>query len=549
VRRIDVDSTHTHPARTNADRGQSEAAPTVAVDSVEEGPARRHRSDAARPELGGAIAGGSSDPPVRRTPTPGVTMQQYTQLYLDGRWVDPHGTGVIEVVNAATEAVMGSIPEGDAVDVDRAVAAAAAAFEDWAATSPSDRAGFVQAIADGLAERSDEIAATICGEVGMPMFLSKRIQAGLPQVVARSYPGIVEEFAWEETIGNSLVVKEPLGVVGAITPWNYPLHQIVLKVAPALAAGNTVVLKPSEVAPLNAFLLTEIVDAVGLPPGVFNLVSGTGPVVGEAIAAHPEVDMVSFTGSTAAGKRVAAVGAQTVKRIALELGGKSANILLPSLEGDELAKATKAALGSAYLNSGQTCTAFTRLLVPADKHDQIIDALREEVESTYTLGDPATDGGRLGPLISETQRDRVRSYIEKGIGEGATVVVGGPDAPEDLPTGYYVKPTVFAGVTNDMTIAQEEIFGPVLSVIAYDSVDQAVDIANDSPYGLSGGVWGGDLEEAKAVARRLRTGGVEVNGGSYNALAPFGGFKQSGIGREAGVYGLEEFLQTKSIQL
>jgi aldehyde dehydrogenase (NAD+) len=444
---------------------------------------------------------------------------------------------------------MGSIPEGTAADVDRAVAAAVAAFPAWSATSPNDRAKYVQAMAEGIGARAEEIAATICGEVGMPLFLSQLIQAGLPQAIAGSYPGIVDEFEWEETVGNSLVVKEPVGVVGAITPWNYPLHQIVLKVAPALAAGNTVVLKPSEVAPLNAFILAEIIDGIGLPAGVFNLVSGTGPVVGEAISAHPQVDMVSFTGSTNAGKRVAEVGAKTVKRVALELGGKSANILLPSLEGDELLKATKAAVGSAYLNSGQTCTAFTRLLVPADKHDEIVDALRDEVESTYTIGDPATGAGRLGPLISATQRDRVRSYIQKGIDEGATLVTGGPEQPEDLPTGYYVKPTVFAGVRNDMTIAQEEIFGPVLSVIPYDSVDEAVEIANDSPYGLSGGVWGADADEAKAVARRIRTGGVEINGGSYNPLAPFGGYKQSGIGREAGKYGLEEFLQTKSMQL
>ena len=476
-------------------------------------------------------------------------MQTYPQLYIGGQWVDPHGTGTIDVVNASTEAVMGSIPEGDETDVDRAVAAAADAFEGWAATPPVERVAFVQAIAEGIGARSDELAETICGEVGMPIFLSKRIQAGLPQLIAGSYPAIVEAFSWEETVGSSLVVKEPLGVVGAITPWNYPLHQIVLKVAPALAAGNTVVLKPSEVAPLNAFILAEIIDGTGLPAGVFNLVSGTGPVVGEAIAAHPRVDMVSFTGSTNAGRRVAAVGAQTVKRVALELGGKSANILLPSLEGDELAKATKAAVGSAYLNSGQTCTAFTRLLVPADKHDEIVDALREEVESTYTLGDPATGGGRLGPLISAAQRERVRSYIQKGIDEGASLVTGGAEQPEDLATGYYVKPTVFADVRNDMTIAQEEIFGPVLSVIPYGSIDEAVEIANDSSYGLSGGVWGADVDEAKAVARRIRTGGVEVNGGSYNPLAPFGGYKQSGIGREAGVYGLEEFLQTKSLQL
>jgi acyl-CoA reductase-like NAD-dependent aldehyde dehydrogenase len=475
-------------------------------------------------------------------------MLQFDQLYIDGSWVDPIGTGTIDVINAATEQVMGHIPEGVAADVDRAVAAAVAAFEPWAATPPAERAAFVQAMADGIAERADEIAETICGEVGMPIFLSKAIQAGLPQTIAASYPAIVDEFPWEEEIGNSLVVKEPIGVVGAITPWNYPLHQIVLKVAPALVAGNTVVLKPSEVAPLNAFLLAEIIDGIGLPAGVFNLVSGTGPVVGEAIAAHPQVDMVSFTGSTNAGKRVAAVGAQTVKRIALELGGKSANILLPDLEGEQLAKATKAAVSSAYLNSGQTCTAFTRLLVPAERHDEIVDAVRDEVERTYTVGDPATGGGRLGPLISDVQRDRVRRYIAKGIEEGATLVTGGVDAPEGLDTGYYVQPTVFADVRNDMTIAQEEIFGPVLSVIPYESVDDAVAIANDSPYGLSGGVWGADVDAATAVARRIRTGGVEVNGGRYNPLAPFGGYKQSGIGREAGRYGLEEFLQTKSLQ-
>ncbi|HRW36575.1 MAG TPA: aldehyde dehydrogenase family protein [Aquihabitans sp.] len=475
-------------------------------------------------------------------------MQTFDQLYLDGRWVDPVGTGTIDVINASTEEVMGRIPEGVAADVDRAVDAAAAAFEAWSSTSPAERAAFVQAISEGIAARSEEIATTICGEVGMPIFLSKAIQAGLPQAIAASYPAIVDDFAWEEEVGNSLVVHEPVGVVGAITPWNYPLHQIVLKVAPALAAGCTVVLKPSEVAPLNAFILAEIIDATGLPAGVFNLVSGTGPEVGEALVAHPKVDMISFTGSTRAGKRVAEVGAQTVKRIALELGGKSANILLPSLEGDELAKATKAALSSAYLNSGQTCTAFTRLLVPADKQDEIVDALRAEVEATYTVGDPAAGAGRLGPLISDVQRDRVRSYIAKGIEEGATLVAGGPEAPDDLPTGYYVKPTVFADVRNDMTIAQEEIFGPVLSVIPYETVDEAVAIANDSPYGLSGGVWGAERAEAEAVARRIRTGGVEVNGGRYNPLAPFGGFKQSGIGREAGRYGLEEFLQTKSIQ-
>ncbi len=475
-------------------------------------------------------------------------MLRFEKLYIGGRWVDPAAADLIEVVNAASEQVMGVVPAGTPADVDAAVAAAAAAFDGWAALPPADRAAFVQAIADGIAKRQDEIAEIICGEVGMPIFLSKRIQAGLPQTIASSYPGIVADFAWEEEVGSSLVIQEPMGVVAAITPWNYPLHQIVLKVAPALAAGCTVVLKPSEVAPLNAFVLAEIIDQVGLPAGVFNLVSGTGSVVGEALVAHPQVDMVSFTGSTRAGRRVAEVGAATIKRVALELGGKSANILLPDLEGEDLEKAAKAAVGSAFLNSGQTCTAFTRLLVPADRHDEIVDLVRDEVEGTYTLGDPATGGGRLGPLISDVQRARVRDYIQRGIDEGATLVTGGREQPDDLPVGFYVKPTVFANVDNQMAIAREEIFGPVLSILPYDTVDDAVAIANDSPYGLSGGVWGADVEAATSVARRLRTGGVEVNGGRYNPLAPFGGFKQSGLGREGGRAGLEEYLQTKSLQ-
>ena len=476
-------------------------------------------------------------------------MQDFSKLYIDGAWVASDSDETIDVVNATTEAVMGRIPAGTAADVDRAVAAAKAASEGWAATSPQDRAKYVQALAEGIGARNQEIAETITGEVGMPLFLSQLIQAGLPQAVASTYSAIVDDFPWEEEIGNSLVVKEPVGVVGAITPWNYPLHQIVAKVAPALAAGCTVVLKPSEVAPLNAFLLAEILDGIGLPDGVFNLVSGTGPVVGEAIAIHPDVDMISFTGSTRAGTRVAELAAPTVKRVTLELGGKSANILLPDLEGDELEKATRAAVASAYLNSGQTCTAFTRLLVPADKHDEIVEILRDEVESVYTLGDPAVGAGRLGPLISDTQRDRVRGFIQTGIDEGATLVTGGPEQPDGLPTGYFVKPTVFAGVRNDMTIAQAEIFGPVLSVIPYDDVDDAVAIANDTVYGLSGGVWGADIEAAKAVARRVRTGQLDINGGSFNPLAPFGGYKRSGNGRELGRFGLEEFLQTKSLQL
>jgi acyl-CoA reductase-like NAD-dependent aldehyde dehydrogenase len=346
-------------------------------------------------------------------------------------------------------------------------------------------------------------------------------------------------------VGNSLVVREPIGVVGCITPWNYPLHQIAAKVAPALAAGCTVVVKPSEVAPLNAFVLADIFDAVGVPAGVFNLVTGYGPIVGEAIAAHRDVDMVSFTGSTRAGKRVSEVAAGTVKRVALELGGKSANVILSDAD---LAKAVPDGVGKCFLNSGQTCSALTRMLVPRDKLAEV-EELARTAAGTYAPGDPFDASSRIGPLVSAVQRDRVRSYIDKGVGEGARLVVGGTEAPEGLDTGYFVTPTVFSDVTRDMTIAREEIFGPVLVIIPYDTEDEAVDIANDTDYGLAGGVWSGDADHAKSVARRLRTGQVEVNGGGFNPMAPFGGYKQSGNGREFGSFGLEEFLEVKSLQL
>jgi acyl-CoA reductase-like NAD-dependent aldehyde dehydrogenase len=356
---------------------------------------------------------------------------------------------------------------------------------------------------------------------------------------------IVAEYQFEEQVGNSLVVKEPVGVVGAITPWNYPLHQIALKVAPALAAGCTVVLKPSEVAPLNAFVLADIIHDVGLPAGVFNLVTGTGPEVGEAISAHPGIDMVSFTGSTRAGKRVSEVGAETIKRIALELGGKSPNVILDDADFE---KAVTDGVGKAFLNSGQTCSALTRMLVPRSRLAEVEDIAVKAAE-TYTPGDPFGESTRLGPLVSQAQRERVRSYIEKGVEEGAKLLTGGPEAPEGLEQGFFVRPTVFSEVRNDMTIAQEEIFGPVLSILPYDDEEEAVRIANDTVYGLAGGVWSGDPERAKAVARRIRTGQIEINGGAFNPLAPFGGYKQSGHGREAGKFGLEEFLETKSLQL
>jgi aldehyde dehydrogenase (NAD+) len=440
---------------------------------------------------------------------------------------------------------MGRVPEGAAEDINRAVAAARAAFDSWSATPAAERAGFLQKIAGGLVARQNEIAAIIASEVGMPLPLATMVQAGMPAMVMGSYAKLLGDYSFEEQIGNSLVVKEPVGVIGCITPWNYPLHQVVAKVAPALAAGCTVVLKPSEVAPLTAFILAEIVDDAGLPAGVFNLVTGLGPIVGEALASHPEVDMISFTGSTRAGKRVSELAAQTVKRVALELGGKSANIIL---DDADLEKAVRGGVSNCYFNSGQTCSAHTRMLVPRERHDEAVRIAKEAAES-FTVGDPREGKAKLGPLVSEVQRDRVRSYIKKGIDEGATLVTGGAEAPEGLDKGYFVRPTVFANVRNDMTIAREEIFGPVLSIIPYEDEDDAVRIANDTVYGLAGGVWSSDIERAKRVARRLRTGQVDINGGKFNAFAPFGGYKQSGHGREMGKYGLEEFLETKSLQL
>jgi acyl-CoA reductase-like NAD-dependent aldehyde dehydrogenase len=466
-------------------------------------------------------------------------------LYIDGAWVSSSGSGSIEVVDSTTEAVMGTVPEGTVEDVDRAVAAARAAFPAWSARTVGERTDYLTKVAEALGARMDSIADLITHEVGMPKVLSQLVQVGLPLNSFGTAAQVAADFTWEQEVGNSLVVREPIGVVGCITPWNYPLHQIAAKVAPALAAGCTVVVKPSEVAPLNAFVLADIMDEVGVPAGVFNLVTGFGPVVGEAIAAHHDVDMVSFTGSTRAGRRVTEVAAGTVKRVALELGGKSANVILADAD---LATAVADGVGKCYLNSGQTCSALTRMLVPRDRLAEAEELARVAAES-FTPGDPFDPDTRLGPLVSSAQRDRVRMYIDKGVGEGARLVTGGIEAPAGLDSGYFVAPTVFSDVTRDMTIAREEIFGPVLVLIAYDSEDEAVEIANDTDYGLAGGVWSGDPEHAKAVARRLRTGQVEVNGGSFNPMAPFGGYKQSGNGREFGSFGLEEFLEVKSLQL
>jgi aldehyde dehydrogenase (NAD+) len=471
-------------------------------------------------------------------------MQNRDQLYIDGRWTAPSGSRTIAVVSPSTEETLGSVPEGTPQDVDAAAAAARAAFEGWAATAPSERAGFLVKIHEGLKARADEIGRTIASEVGMPLKLATRIQAGSPIYTFAMYAKMLADFQFEARVGNSLVLREPIGVVGAITPWNYPLHQIAAKVAPALAAGCTVVLKPSEVAPLNAFILAEVVHAAGLPKGVFNLVTGYGPVVGEAIARHPEVDMVSFTGSVRAGKRVAELGAQSVKRVTLELGGKSAAIVL---DDADLAQAVKGTLNACFLNTGQTCSAHTRMLVPESRYDEAA-RLAVEAAQSFTVGDPFGDA-KLGPVTSKAQLERVRGYIAKGVAEGAKLLTGGADAPEGVARGYYVRPTVFGRVDPKSTIAQEEIFGPVLAIITYRDEDDAVRIANDTIYGLAGGVWSKDEERAKRVARRLRTGQVDINGGAFNMQAPFGGYKQSGRGRELGRPGLEEYLKYKSLQL
>ena len=472
-------------------------------------------------------------------------MTNHDQIYINGQWVPSDGDTTIDVVNPSNEEVIGSVPEGTATDVDAAVTAARSAFPAWSALPLEDRLGHIEALAAQLAGRSQEIGALISQEVGMPVGMATMIQAGLPAATTASVPGTARAFNFEEDMGRSIVTREAVGVVGCITPWNYPLHQIMAKIAPAMAVGCTVVLKPSEVAPLNAFLLTEIIDGLDFPPGVFNLVCGVGPVVGEAIAAHPDVDMVSFTGSTRAGTRVAEVAAVNVTRVHQELGGKSANVVL---DDADLAAAVPGSVGACYLNSGQTCSAHTRMLVPNEKMDEIAE-LAAQAAAGFTVGPADDPGSRLGPLVSQAQWNRVQDFIQKGIDEGATLVTGGTGKPEGLETGFYVKPTVFANVDNSMTIAQEEIFGPVLSIIGYDDDDDAVAIANDTEYGLSGGVWGTDRDRALAVARRLRTGEVDMNGAFLNTDAPFGGYKKSGNGRELGRFGLEEFLEAKQINL
>jgi len=473
-------------------------------------------------------------------------MREYKDLFIGGTWQPPVAAAeAIEVRSSADGSVIGRVPSGGPADVDLAVAAARKAFAGWSVSTPAQRAELLSALLAGITARAETFAECIAHEVGTPRKMALRVQLGAPQAVLKSYAKMVATYEFTSEVGNTLLVKEPAGVVGAITPWNYPMHQLVAKVAPALAAGCTVVLKPAGVAPLTAFLFAEVCDSVGMPAGLFNLVSGPGGSVGEAIAGHPGIDVVSFTGSTAAGARVATAAAPNIVRVALELGGKSANVILPDAD---LEKAVTAGVNNAFLNSGQTCSAWTRMLVPADLQEEALAHIEKAV-SRLTLGDPLDENSRLGPLSSPEQVRTVSEYIEAGIAEGARLVVGGPGKPDGVnPDGYFVKPTVFADVTPDMRIAREEIFGPVLSVMPYTDEADAVRIANHSDYGLHGGVWAGSDERALAVARQLRTGQVDINGGAWNPLAPFGGYKKSGLGRELGEAGLEEYLEIKAIQ-
>ncbi len=472
-------------------------------------------------------------------------MDVRKELYIGGRWVQPAADGDIDVIDSRTEDVMGRVPQGGGADVERAVAAARAAFPAWSRTPVADRAAALRALADGLEARVEHLAEMMSREVGTPIAISRRVQVGLAVDVFRSMADVAAEFPLETRIGTSLLIRQQAGVVAAITPWNYPLYQLAAKLAPAMAAGCTTILKPAGAAPLAAFVLAEVIDELGLPPGTVNVISGPGRQIGEMLAAHPDVDMVSITGSTQAGIKVAQAAAQTVKRLTLELGGKSPFILL---DDTDLDAALPVAVRSCFVNNGQTCSALTRLIVPRGLLSAVEDGLAGLIGAMH-VGDPLDPGTDLGPVVTAGQRQTIRDYIKQGSAEGAALVAGGEDAPDGLDRGFYVRPTVFSAVTPDMVIAREEIFGPVLAVMPADSEEEAVRIANDSEYGLSGGVWSGDQDRAVAVARRLRTGQVAVNGGRFNVRAPFGGYRSSGVGRELGEHGLAEYFELTSLQL
>jgi aldehyde dehydrogenase (NAD+) len=470
-------------------------------------------------------------------------MSDFSKFYIDGTWVAPQSPRPFDVINPATEEPVAQINLGSAADVDRAVAAAKAAFPAFSRTRREERLALLQKIAEAYKARHDELAQTITKEMGAPAWLASRAQAAVGLAHLNQMIAILKDFAFESLRGTTLIAREPVGVCGFITPWNWPMNQILCKVAPALATGCTMVLKPSEIAPLSAIIFAEILDAAGVPKGVFNLVNGDGPTVGQAIASHPDIDMVSFTGSTRGGIAVAKAAADTVKRVHQELGGKSANIVLPDAD---LQKAVAGGVQACFLNSGQSCDAPTRLFVQAGQHDQAVAIAKAAAEATK-VGDPNTKGTSIGPLASEAQFRKVQRLIEAGIAEGATLAAGGPGRPEGFNRGYYARPTVFANVRPGMTIAREEIFGPVLSILPYESEEDAIRMANDTVYGLSGYVQSRDLDHARRVAAQLRTGQVRLNGAGPDFAAPFGGYKQSGNGREWGEFGLEAFLEIKAV--
>ena len=472
-----------------------------------------------------------------------IPTTHYPSHYINGQWVKAQSSDTLAVYDSSTEALMATVPSGTAQEAEAAIHAARAAFDGWSALPLETRAAYLDKVSAGVKARTEELALAIAREVGMPLKMARAVQVGGPAWHWGNFAKVARHFEWEKKVGNSLVVREAIGVVGCITPWNFPLSQITLKIAPAMVAGCTVVLKPSEIAPVNAMILAEIIHEAGIPAGVFNLVNGIGPVVGEVLASHPEVDMVSFTGSTRAGKRVSELASQSVKRIALELGGKSASIILDDANFDLAVKGT---IGACMLNSGQTCSAHTRMLVPASRYDEV-KVLAQAAIAKFSVGPSLDEASRLGPLVSASQRDRVIGFIKTGIEEGAEVIAGGAALPP-FDKGYFVQPTIL-GIKSTDTLAQEEIFGPVLVVMSYEGEEDAIAIANATIYGLGGAVWGGTDERAIGVARRLRTGQVDINGGPFNANAPFGGYKQSGNGRENGVYGFEEFLEFKAIQL
>ena len=469
-------------------------------------------------------------------------MREYLKFYIDGQWVEPTELKTLDVINPATEEVCGKIALGNAADVDKAVKAAKKAFKTWSQTSREERLDVLGRILAEYQKRFGDLATAVTEEMGAPASLAQRAQVPVGMGHLATAIEVLKTFKFEDDRGPTMIVKEPIGVCGFITPWNWPLNQIVCKVAPAIATGCTMVLKPSEVAPFTGQIFAEIMQAAGVPPGVFNLVHGDGIGVGVPLSSHPDVDMVSFTGSTRAGIEVAKNAAPTVKRVAQELGGKSPNIVL---DDDAFAKGVARGVSSMMTNSGQSCNAPTRMLVPNKRMDEAM-AVAKEAISTVTVGDP-NGNSLLGPVVSEVQFNKIQKLIQAGIDEGATLVAGGVGRPDGLDKGYYVKPTVFGNVTNDMTIAQEEIFGPVLSILGYESVDQAIDIGNDTEYGLAAYVQSADLDKARKVASQLRAGQVSINGGGGDMMAPFGGYKMSGNGREWGDYAFHEFLETKAV--